>query len=96
MFSKMQQSVHPNHRGKDAIIMEGCQQVLSGRFMYSNWDMVTLTGEKVDLHIMTQPPMGEWVYFGTEVTNSSGWIQYTIPESRRLTHGVYPVKMVVR
>ncbi|XP_071850387.1 membrane-associated phosphatidylinositol transfer protein 2-like isoform X2 [Apostichopus japonicus] len=93
---KMKQSVHPNHRGKDAIILEGSQQLLSGRFMYSNWDMVTLTGEKVDLHIMTQPPLGEWVYFGTEVTNSSGWIQYIIPESRRLTHGVYPVKMVVR
>lgn len=93
---KMKQSVNPNHRGKDAIILEGEQQILSGRFMYSTWDMVTLTGEKVDVHIMTQPPLGEWVCFGTEVTNSNGWIQFTIPESRRLSHGVYPVKMVVR
>lgn len=57
--------------------------------MYSNWDMVTLTGEKVDLHIMTQPPLGEWVYFGTEVTNSSGWIQYIIPESRHSNYFCY-------
>lgn len=88
--------MNPNHRGKDAIILEGEQQLLSGRFMYSTWDMVTLTGEKVDVYIMTQPPLGEWVCFGTEVTNSNGWIQCTIPESRRLSHGVYPVKMVVR
>lgn len=51
---------------------------------------------KVDIHIMTQPPSGEWVYFDTELTNSSGRVTYTIPESKRLGIGVYPVKMVVR
>ncbi|KAL7986678.1 hypothetical protein Chor_012961 [Crotalus horridus] len=51
---------------------------------------------RVDIHIMTQPPSGEWVYFDTEVTNSSGRISYMIPEQRRLGIGVYPVKMVVR
>lgn len=51
---------------------------------------------KVDIHIMTQPPSGEWVYFDTELTNSSGRVSYTIPESKRLGIGVYPVKMVVR
>lgn len=51
---------------------------------------------QVDLHIMTQPPSGEWVYFNTEVTNSSGRVSFVIPEDKRLGIGVYPVKMVVR
>lgn len=51
---------------------------------------------KVDIHIMTQPPSGEWVYFDTELTNSSGRVFYTIPDNKRLGIGVYPVKMVVR
>lgn len=51
---------------------------------------------QIDIHIMTQPPSGEWVYFDTELTNSSGRISYVIPESKRLGIGVYPVKLVVR
>ncbi|XP_071487163.1 protein retinal degeneration B-like [Diadema antillarum] len=93
---KMKQSVNPNHRAKDVVVMEGAPQTLVGRFMYSTLDMVTLTGEKVDIHIMTQPPSGEWVHFATEVTSSNGRVSYTIPESRRLGQGIYPVKMVVR
>lgn len=45
---------------------------------------------------MTQPPSGEWVYFDTELTNSSGRVSYVIPAKKRLGIGVYPVKMVVR
>lgn len=51
---------------------------------------------QVDLHIMTQPPSGEWVYYNTEVTNSSGRVSFVIPDDKRLGIGVYPVKMVVR
>lgn len=36
------------------------------------------------------------VYLDTLVTNSSGRVSYTIPETHRLGVGVYPVKMVVR
>ncbi|XP_060542142.1 membrane-associated phosphatidylinositol transfer protein 2 isoform X4 [Pantherophis guttatus] len=89
-------NVTANHRINDAVANEDRPQVLNGRFMYGPLDMVTLTGEKVDIHIMTQPPSGEWVYFDTEITNSSGRVSYTIPEQRRLGIGVYPVKMVVR
>ncbi|XP_039218658.1 membrane-associated phosphatidylinositol transfer protein 2 isoform X2 [Crotalus tigris] len=89
-------NVTANHRINDTVANEERPQVLNGRFMYGPLDMVTLTGEKVDIHIMTQPPSGEWVYFDTEVTNSSGRISYMIPEQRRLGIGVYPVKMVVR
>ncbi|XP_053180879.1 membrane-associated phosphatidylinositol transfer protein 2-like isoform X1 [Scomber japonicus] len=89
-------NVTANHRVSDAVFTEDSQQVVMGRFMYGPLDMVTLAGEKVDLHIMTQPPSGEWVYFNTEVTNSSGRVSFTIPEDKRLGIGVYPVKMVVR
>uniref|UniRef100_A0A670YTF3 Phosphatidylinositol transfer protein membrane associated 2 n=1 Tax=Pseudonaja textilis TaxID=8673 RepID=A0A670YTF3_PSETE len=89
-------NVTANHRINDTIANEERPQVLNGRFMYGPLDMVTLTGEKVDIHIMTQPPSGEWVYFDTEIANSSGRVSYMIPEQRRLGIGVYPVKMVVR
>ncbi|XP_047447802.1 membrane-associated phosphatidylinositol transfer protein 2-like isoform X7 [Mugil cephalus] len=89
-------NVTANHRVNDAVFTEDSQQVVTGRFMYGPLDMVTLAGEKVDLHIMTQPPSGEWVYYNTEVTNSSGRVSFVIPDDRRLGIGVYPVKMVVR
>uniref|UniRef100_UPI00398E58EB membrane-associated phosphatidylinositol transfer protein 2 isoform X2 n=1 Tax=Pristiophorus japonicus TaxID=55135 RepID=UPI00398E58EB len=89
-------NVTANHRVSDVIVTEDGPQTLTGRFMYGPLDMVTLTGEKVDIHIMTQPPAGEWVYFDTDITNSSGRISYVIPENKRLGIGVYPVKMVIR
>ncbi|XP_034458993.1 membrane-associated phosphatidylinositol transfer protein 2-like isoform X2 [Hippoglossus hippoglossus] len=89
-------NVTANHRVNDAVFTEDGAQMVTGRFMYGPLDMVTLTGEKIDIHIMTQPPSGEWVCFNTELTNSSGRVSYVIPESKKLTVGVYPVKMVVR
>ncbi|KAM4578889.1 membrane-associated phosphatidylinositol transfer protein 2-like isoform 2-T2 [Fundulus diaphanus] len=89
-------NVTANHRVNDSVFTEGGPQVITGRFLYGPLDMVTLAGEKVDLHIMTQPPSGEWVYFGTQTTQSSGRVSFTIPENKRLGVGVYPVKMVVR
>ncbi|XP_008416805.1 membrane-associated phosphatidylinositol transfer protein 2-like isoform X3 [Poecilia reticulata] len=89
-------NVTANHRVNDGVFPEDSQQVITGRFMYGPLDMVTLAGEKVDLHIMTQPPSGEWVFFSTQVTQSSGRVSFNIPEEKRLGIGVYPVKMVVR
>ncbi|XP_034004687.1 membrane-associated phosphatidylinositol transfer protein 2-like isoform X4 [Trematomus bernacchii] len=89
-------NVTANHRVNDAVFTEDLQQVLTGRFMYGPLDMVTLAGEKVDLHIMTQPPSGEWIYFDTEVTNSSGRVSFVVPDDKRLGIGVYPIKMVIR
>lgn len=43
------QNVTTNHRACDVIVCEGKAQVLSGRFMYGPLDVVTLTGEKVQL-----------------------------------------------
>ncbi|XP_078404070.1 membrane-associated phosphatidylinositol transfer protein 3 isoform X1 [Cetorhinus maximus] len=89
-------NVTANHRANDVIIAEGGPQTLVGRFMYGPLDMVTLTGEKVDILLMTQPPSGRWAYFDTEITSNSGRILYTIPDGKKLNVGVYPVKMVVR
>uniref|UniRef100_A0A665U1X2 Phosphatidylinositol transfer protein membrane associated 2 n=1 Tax=Echeneis naucrates TaxID=173247 RepID=A0A665U1X2_ECHNA len=89
-------NVTANHRVNDAVFTEDGAQMVTGRFMYGPLDMVTLTGEKIDIHIMTQPPSGEWVHFHTELTNSSGRISYVLPENKKLGIGVYPVKMVVR
>ncbi|XP_041756997.1 membrane-associated phosphatidylinositol transfer protein 2 isoform X1 [Coregonus clupeaformis] len=89
-------NVTANHRVNDAVFTEDGQQIVTGRFMYGPLDMVTLTGEKVDIHIMTQPPSGDWVYFDTELTNSSGRVSFIIPENKQLGVGVYPVKLVVR
>lgn len=51
---------------------------------------------QVDVLLMTQPQSGRWVHFDTEVTNSSGRVTYTIPKSKKLSLGVYPIKMVVK
>uniref|UniRef100_A0A669C7Z4 Phosphatidylinositol transfer protein membrane associated 2 n=1 Tax=Oreochromis niloticus TaxID=8128 RepID=A0A669C7Z4_ORENI len=77
-------NVTANHRVNDAVFTEDGVQTLTGRFMYGPLDMVTLTGEKIDIHIMTQPPSGEWMYFDTELTNNSGRVSYVLPEGKRL------------
>ncbi|KAM6315670.1 membrane-associated phosphatidylinositol transfer protein 3 isoform 2-T3 [Podargus strigoides] len=89
-------NVTANHRANDVIAPEDGPQVLVGRFMYGPLDMVALTGEKVDIFIMTEPSSGRWVYFDTEISSSSGRISYNIPKQKRLRVGVYPIKMVVR
>ncbi|XP_078785880.1 membrane-associated phosphatidylinositol transfer protein 3 isoform X2 [Oryzias latipes] len=89
-------NVTANHRVNDVIATEDGPQTLVGRFMYGPLDMVTLTGEKVDILVMTQPQSGRWVHFDTEVTNNSGRVVYTISPSKKLGLGVYPVKMVVK
>lgn len=89
-------NVAANHRANDVIVREGEQQKLSGRFMYGPFDMITLAGEKVDIHIMREPPAGEWFLVSTEVTDKTGRIFYTIPDDKSLSFGIYPIKMVVR
>ncbi|XP_014485228.1 PREDICTED: protein retinal degeneration B isoform X1 [Dinoponera quadriceps] len=89
-------NVAANHRANDVIVREGAPQVLVARFMYSPIDMITLTGEKVDIHIMRDAPAGEWTHLSTEVTDKNGRIIYKIPDDKALSYGLYPVKMVVR
>ncbi|XP_068241637.1 protein retinal degeneration B isoform X2 [Palaemon carinicauda] len=89
-------NVAANHRGNDVIVREGAPQCLQARFMYGPLDMVALSGEKVDIHIMSDPPGGDWQQISTEVTDKNGRITFTIPPEKSFTCGMYPIKMVVR
>lgn len=89
-------NLNANHRANDRVILEGHDQTLSARFMYGPLDMVSLSGEKVDIYVMTQPPSGEYVLFDTVVTGSGGKLSCTIPEDSKLPVGIYPLKLVVR
>ncbi|KAL9886990.1 retinal degeneration B isoform 1-T2 [Glossina fuscipes fuscipes] len=89
-------NVAANHRANDVIVLEGREQRLNARFMYGPLDMITLHGEKVDIHVMRDPPAGEWNVLSTEVTDKNGRIAYSIPEHMSLGYGIYPIKMVVR
>ncbi|KAJ4429410.1 hypothetical protein ANN_21568 [Periplaneta americana] len=89
-------NVAANHRANDVIVREGAPQVLVARFMYGPLDMITLAGEKVDIHVMKDAPAGEWTLVATEVTDKTGRITYTFPEDSALGYGMYPIKMVVR
>lgn len=89
-------NVAANHRANDVIVLEGREQRINARFMYGPLDMITLHGEKVDIHIMKDPPAGEWNFLSTEVTDKTGRISYTVPDQVTLGYGIYPIKMVVR
>lgn len=45
-------NVTANHRANDVLVKEGEPQKLLARFMYGPLDMITLAGEKVDIHLM--------------------------------------------
>ncbi|XP_067120627.1 protein retinal degeneration B-like isoform X3 [Centruroides vittatus] len=89
-------NITANHRANDILVKEGNPQVLNARFMYGPLDMVALTGEKIDIHVMKDVRTGEWSLFSTEVTDKNGRISYIIPEDKMLTYGIFPVKMTVR
>lgn len=89
-------NVTANHRANDVIVRENEPQKLVARFMYGPLDMITLASEKVDVHIMTDPPAGQWTMLSTETTDKTGRVIYTIPEDKTVGYGIYPVKMVVR
>ncbi|XP_067882442.1 membrane-associated phosphatidylinositol transfer protein 2-like [Heterodontus francisci] len=89
-------NVAANHRASDVVVTVGAPQILNGRFAYGPLDVVTLTGEKVDIYIMTQPPAGKWIQCGSETTSSSGRISCILPQDMRLPLGIYPVRMFVR
>lgn len=89
-------NVAANHRANDVIVKEGEAQKLMARFMYGPLDMITLAGERVDVHIMKDPPAGEWTLLSTEITDKTGRVIYTIPDGKSVGYGIYPIKMVVR
>uniref|UniRef100_T1JJI2 DDHD domain-containing protein n=1 Tax=Strigamia maritima TaxID=126957 RepID=T1JJI2_STRMM len=87
-------NVSANHRANDVIVREGVVQVLSARFVYGPLDLVSLSGEKVDIHVMNEG--GDWTYLSTETADKNGRVTYTIPKEKALGFGIYPVKAMVR
>jgi len=47
-----------NHRANDVLVKDGNPQNLTARFSYGPLDMSALSGERVDIHIMKEPPSG--------------------------------------
>ena len=64
--------------------------------MYGPLDMVALTGEKVDVHLLRDATNGEWELIGSEVTDKTGRLVLPLPEDCTLPPGLHPIKMVVR
>ncbi|CAG0897738.1 unnamed protein product [Cyprideis torosa] len=96
-------NVSANHRANDVIVGERQPQILTARFMYGPLDMVALSGEKVDVYVLTDSHSaastgqgGEWKNMGTGVTDKTGRIVFQLSQEQELGFGVYPVKMVVR
>lgn len=89
-------NVAANHRANDVLVKEGNPQTFSARFMYGPLDMITLTGEKVDIYMMKDPPAGEWTILSTVVTDKTGRVTYTLTDRQSVGCGIYPVRVVVR
>ena len=58
--------------------------------------MAALTGEKVDIHVMKDPSIGDWNLISTEVTDKHGRISFKLPKEHTVGYGLYPVRMMVR
>ncbi|KJE96268.1 retinal degeneration B-PD [Capsaspora owczarzaki ATCC 30864] len=88
----------PNHRAPDVVALDAhdVHQTLSAKFMYGSFDLNALTGEDVDVFIMSDPLNNEWCYLDTVRTSKTGTITYVLPEERKMGVGVYPVRMIVR
>jgi hypothetical protein len=41
--------------------------------------MAALSGERVDIHIMKEPPAGDWIFVSTELTDKAGRINFRLP-----------------
>lgn len=54
--------------------------MLAARFCYGPIDMVSLTGEKVDIYVANAElaSSGEWLLCGTEETDSHGRLTYQV------------------
>ncbi|ESN96762.1 hypothetical protein HELRODRAFT_67527 [Helobdella robusta] len=83
----------PNHRANDVIVLESRPQLLAARFMYGPLDVVSLSGEKVDISVTVR---GQEEHLSTELTDQNGRIVYHIPEHKKLSAGLYSVNMTVR
>jgi hypothetical protein len=58
--------------------------------------MAALTGEKVDIHVMKEPPAGDWIFISTQVTDKHGRLtNFTLPFEHTVGYGLYPVRLYI-
>lgn len=79
-----------DHQVNETVANEDSSQAMTGWFTHRPWDIVTLTGFQVDVHIMMQLPTSECLYLNILVTNSNGYISYTITETYCLEGTLLP------
>nr|CAG4640614.1 EOG090X00NX [Eulimnadia texana] len=89
-------NIGANHRANDVIVCEGMPQRIIARFMYGPLDIVTLSGEKVDVHLLRDAATADWELVGSEVTDKAGRLVFTLPADRTMGLGLHPIKLVVR
>ena len=89
-------NIGANHRSNDIIVNESMAQIIVARFMYGPLDMVALSGEIVDIHLLRDATSGDWELIASECTDKTGRLVCTLPAERTLGPGLHPVKMVVR
>ncbi|KFD50834.1 hypothetical protein M513_08272 [Trichuris suis] len=84
-------NIAANHRANDVIASENHRQA---RFMYGPFDVIALSGECVDIYMMSQGPVGDWTYCGSELTDNHGRLRFELNDP--LPVGLYPVRMIVK
>jgi hypothetical protein len=97
---------HPNHRGRDAIVVEGHDQWIIGKIVYGSLDK-DLKGEDVDIFV-ERGCGGAWEKLATVQTthedrhatiegveDSGGRVYYRIPKEKELRPGRHRVRLVV-
>lgn len=81
------------------IVSEDRPQILSAKFSYGPLDFA-LSGEKVDIHIMLlsshNSTVNEWQFYASSLTDSHGKLKYELPKEKRLSLGMYKVRMSVK
>ncbi len=98
-----------NHRANDVIVLEDHDQILTAKFSYGPLDFA-LCGERVDIYITNKPFLSsstsnatnnnlnttDWKYYSSELTDNHGKLKYVLPNEKRLSLGMYMVKMIVK
>lgn len=82
-----------NFRGFDAVVREGCQQEIKGKFAYGKLDLAKLSKELVEMYCLS--PQDGWKRLGISKTNAHGFLSYSLDSDKFLPVGIHPIEMFV-
>nr|CDS34895.2 calpain (C02 family) [Hymenolepis microstoma] len=93
---------NPNHRGNDAIVLEGQPQIITARFTFGALDLSSMANEEASLvvEIFYRPqsvisskamPLER---LGTQMTDSNGRLSFQIPDVQRLPVGLHRFQLL--